>query len=264
MVQYRFFTCSGSVLFQVSKHLTGAVHRLSLSAVGWKVLSIGTDDCIRICTQRGGTMFGNIAEQSRFTHDLALSDEEEFIVHMSIFGVVKIWKLETSSVLNVGMFDTKALLVFQSSISSVFSPAEASAALRKCFSKSSMLWPTSIERDSGDFFYESTGVYYSSENGTKKLLAFMPSAGGCQLSQSVNRWEYCLRQGTLVTDAGGTLVIGCVAPLMPLSESRPAPKLVKVALVPYERRPDPKSPPYLRLHKQGAPLLDYGLSDRGW
>lgn len=214
---------TGVEVFRAPKHHAIELRSISLSPSGERVLSIGADDAIRICDQADCTGSCSIPEHSRFTHDLAFSDEE-LLVHTNLVGVVKIWKYDAKDI----ALGRKPLLVFHSSNNSPpFSLAEAATALRRCWSKSSTLWPISIERDAGDVSFESSGVYFY-ENGEKQLLSFRPSASGSQSqlpgdSRSLDRWEFCLHEGTFATIAGGVIVIGIVTSSRPHSGDPPVP-----------------------------------------
>lgn len=91
------------------------------------------------------------------------------------------------------------------------SQSEAAVALSTCGPKSSMLWPTSLQRVSGDIVYECTSIYHY-EKGDKKLLSVLPSSSDPQ-SSFTNRWEFCRGNGALVTTVSGVLFIGRVAPV---------------------------------------------------
>lgn len=142
-------TATGRMLFRVPEHHRGAVLRLSLGFVGGRVLSIGSDDFLRMHNRTGKASSLSNAEQSRFSHDLAFSGDEKLIIHANIFGVMKIWTVDSKE------------LVFQSNYLSglTMSPAAAAMSVRSCGPKSSMLWPSSLKRDPGDADFGGSGMY---------------------------------------------------------------------------------------------------------
>lgn len=171
---------------------------LSFNRDGTRIASIGTDRFIRLWDSTTALQICCIAE-SKPTSSTKSADGD-FIILTNIYGVTKIWKIETLE------------LVFHKSYSTTFSEGlsehEASMALRNSGLKSGRMWPRSPARVSGDVFAKRGTVYCMEGNEIcrnvfqEKVLA---DIAGLRFSD--HKLEFNCVQGTFATVEQGCLIV---------------------------------------------------------